>query len=145
MLKHYAKLNKKKQKKLYLGNIYAKRDWGHAEDYVVAMWKILQQRQPEDFVIATGRQYSIRQFISLVSKKIDMPIFWKGKGLNEKAYDKNKNCIIECKKKYFRPAEVDTLKGDYSKARRLLKWKPENDINSLIDDMISYDLDTILK
>ena len=145
VVKALCKIKYKKQKKLFVGNIYSKRDWGHAKDYVTAMWKILQYKKAEDFVICTGKQYTTKQFINMVAKKLGMPIFWKGKGLNEKAYDKNKNCIIECKKKYFRPAEVDTLKGDYSKARRLLKWKPENDINSLIDDMISYELDTILK
>ena len=76
----------------------------------------------------------------MVAKSLKMKISWKGKGINEKGYDEKNNCIIECRKKYFRPAEVDTLKGDYSKARKLLKWKPENDIKSLIDDMISYEL-----
>ena len=125
---------------MFLGNIYSKRDWGHAKDYVKAMWKILQHNKPDDFVICTGKQYTIKQFISMVAKSLKMKISWKGKGINEKGYDEKNNCIIECRKKYFRPAEVDTLKGDYSKARRLLKWKPENDIKSLIDDMISYEL-----
>ncbi len=134
-----CKIKLKRQKKLILGNLYSKRDWGHAEDYVEAMWKILQFKRPEDFVICTGKQYSIKDFITYVSKDLNMKIKWKGNGINEKAFDSKGNCIIECNKKYFRPAEVDTLKGDYSKARRLLKWRPKHDIKSLIKDMISYE------
>ena len=128
-----------KQKKLILGNLYAKRDWGHAEDYVEAMWKILQNNKPEDFVICTGKQYSIKEFINLVSEELKLKIRWKGKGLTEKGYDTQNNCIIECNKKYLRPAEVDTLKGDFSKARKVLKWKPKHNIKSLVKDMISYE------
>ena len=135
-----CKIKFKKQKKLFIGNLYSKRDWGHAEDYVNAMWKILQQKKPEDFVISTGRQYSIKKFIELVAKKLEMKIYWKGKGINEKGYDKNGICIIECSKKYFRPAEVDSLIGDASKAKRKLKWYPKHDIHSLIDDMVSHEL-----
>ena len=116
-MKALCKIKLERQKKLILGNLYSKRDWGHAEDYVEAMWKILQFKRPEDFVICTGKQYSIKDFITLVSNDLDMKIRWKGKGVNEKAYDSKGNCIIECNKKYFRPAEVDTLKGDYSKAQ----------------------------
>ena len=130
----------KKQKKLFIGNLNAKRDWGHAEDYVQAMWRILQYKKPDDFVICTGKQYSIKDFINMVSKALEMKITWRGKGIKEKAYDKNNNCIIECSKKYFRPAEVDTLKGDASKAKKLLKWKPKHNIHTLINDMISYEL-----
>ena len=139
IVKALCKIKLEKQKKLILGNLYSKRDWGHAEDYVEAMWKILQFKRPEDFVICTGKQYSIKDFITYVSKDLNMKIKWKGKGINEKAFDSKGNCIIECNKKYFRPAEVDTLKGDYSKARRLLKWRPKHDIKSLIKDMISYE------
>ena len=99
----------------------------------------------EYFVICTGKQYTIKQFINMVAKQLNMKLKWKGKGINEKAFDSNNNCIIECSKKYLRPAEVDTLRGDYSKARKILKWKPENDINSLIKDMIAYELDNHLK
>ena len=134
-----CKIKFKKQKKLFVGNLYAKRDWGHAEDYVIAMWKILQNKSPEDFVISTGKQYSIKQFINLVAKKLNMKISWKGKGIKEKAYNINNDCIIECSKKYFRPAEVDTLIGDSSKARKKLNWKPKHNIHSLIDDMISHE------
>jgi len=140
IVKALCKIKLERQKKLILGNLYSKRDWGHAEDYVEAMWKILQFKRPEDFVICTGKQYSIKDFITLVSNDLDMKIRWKGKGVNEKAYDSKGNCIIECNKKYFRPAEVDTLKGDYSKARKLLKWRPKHNIKSLIKDMISYEL-----
>ena len=126
-----------KQKTLYLGNLDAKRDWGHAKDYVVAMWKILQQKQPEDFVIATGKQYSIRQFISLVSKKINIKIIWKGKGLKEKGYDSiNRKPIIAIDKNYIRPLDVNTLLGNASKARKKLSWKPKINIHKLIDEMI---------
>ena len=138
-----CRIKQKKQKKLFVGNLYAKRDWGHAQDYVKAMWKILQNNKPEDFVICTGKQYTIKQFINLFSKELNLKIIWKGKGLNEKAYDKKNNCIIECSKKYLRPAEVDTLKGNFSKARKILKWKPEHDLKSLIKDMISYELESI--
>ena len=140
VVKALCKIKFKKQKKLILGNINAKRDWGHAKDYVEAMWKMLQQKKPDDFVICTGKQYSIKNFINLVSKKLKIKIRWKGKGVNEKGFDENGNCIIECNKRYFRPAEVDTLQGDYSKARKILKWKPKNNIDALIDDMVSYEL-----
>jgi GDPmannose 4,6-dehydratase len=126
--------------KLYLGNLYAKRDWGHAKDYVVAMWKILQQKNPGDFVVATGKQYTVKDFVNLSAKKLNLKIIWKGKGINEKAYDKeSKKVVVECDKKYFRPSEVDTLLGDSSKARKILKWKPKYNIDDLIKDMINYE------
>ena len=132
-----VRIKKRKQKILYLGNLDSKRDWGHAKDYVVAMWKILQQKQPEDFVIATGKQYSIRQFISLVSKKINMKIIWRGKGLKEKGYDSiTKKPIIAIDKNYIRPLDVNTLLGNASKARKKLSWKPKINIHKLIDEMI---------
>ena len=130
-----------KQKRLFVGNLDAKRDWGHAEDYVQAMWKMMQYKRPDDFVICSGKQYSIRDFINMVSKALGMKLKWKGKGIKAKAFDENNRCIIECRKKYFRPSEVDTLIGDPSKARKLLKWKPKHNIHSLIKDMISYELD----
>ncbi len=140
IVKALCRIKLQRQKKLFLGNLYSKRDWGHAEDYVEAMWKILQNNKPDDFVICTGKQYSIKEFINLVSKELKLKIRWKGKGLNEKGYDTQNNCIIECNKKYLRPAEVDTLKGDFSKARKVLKWKPKHNIKSLVKDMISYEL-----
>ena len=143
IVKALCKIKKKKQKKLYLGNIYAKRDWGHAQDYVIAMWKILQYKKADDWVICTGKQYSVKQFINLVAKKINLIIYWKGKGLSEKAYTKDNKIVIEIKKEYFRPAEVDNLKGNSSKAKRLLNWKPSKDINLLIQDMVNYELNEL--
>ena len=126
------------QKKLVLGNLNAKRDWGHAKDFVKAQWLIMQQKKPGDYVIATGKQYSVKQFINLVAHELDMKIIWKGKGIKEKAYDKiSKKVIVECDKKYFRPLDVNTLLGDATKARRQLKWKPKVNIKELIKDMIS--------
>tara|TARA_B100002051_G_C16701217_1_gene621099 strand:+ start:122 stop:1159 length:1038 start_codon:yes stop_codon:yes gene_type:complete len=143
VVKALCRIKLNKQKKLFVGNLYAKRDWGHAEDYVKAMWKMLQHYKPDDFVICTGKQYTIKQFINMVAKQLKILIKWKGKGINEKAFDKKNNCIVECNKKYLRPTEVDTLKGDFSKAKKQLKWKPNHDINSLIKDMISYELNTL--
>ena len=102
------------------------------------MWKILQQKTSDDYVIATGKQYSVKQFINLVAQELDMKIIWKGRGIKERAYDKiSKKVIVECDKKYFRPLDVNTLLGDASKARRQLKWKPKVNIKELIKDMIS--------
>jgi len=140
-----CKIKSGKQKKLFLGNLYAKRDWGHAKDYCVAMWKILQHKKPDDFIIATGKQYSIKQFINIVAKKLKMQITWKGKGVNEKGYNNKKEPIIECDKNYFRPLDVNTLLGDASKAKKELKWKPRIDINMLIDEMIEFELKNISK
>ena len=131
-----CKINLGKQKKLYLGNLNAKRDWGHAREYCFAMWKILQQKKPDDFVIATGIQYSIKDFINLTCKRLGMKIKWKGKGLKEKAYNVLGDAIIECDKSYFRPLDVNTLLGDAKKARKKLNWKPKIDMVSLIDEMI---------
>ncbi len=126
-----------KEKKLFLGNLNAKRDWGHAKDYVEAMWKILQQKKPDDYVIATGKQYSIREFVKIVCKKLKLNLIWKGKGLNEVGYDKDgRKVIIEIDKNYFRPLDVNTLLGNASKARRKLKWNPKYNINTLVDEMI---------
>ena len=145
VVKALCNIKHNKQKKLFVGNLYSKRDWGHAQDYVKAMWKILQHKQPDDFVICTGKQYTIKQFINLVAQELNMKIKWKGKGIKEKAYNEKNRCIIECKRKYLRLAEVDTLKGNFSKAKKLLKWKPENDIKSLIKDMVNYELNLILR
>ncbi len=131
-----CKIKEGKQKKLFLGNLNAKRDWGHAKDYCFAMWKMLQQKKPDDYVIATGKQYSIKQFINITAKKLKMKIIWKGKGAKEKGYNDKGIPIIECDKNYFRPLDVNTLLGDAKKARRLLKWKPKKDINYLINEMI---------
>jgi GDPmannose 4,6-dehydratase len=127
------------QNKLFLGNLYAKRDWGHAKDYVEAMWKIINQKQPKDYVIATGKQSTVKNFVNLAAKELKMKIKWNGKGINEKGYY-NKKIIIQCDKKYFRPLEVDTLLGDASKARKELKWKPRFNLKTLIKDMIREEI-----
>jgi GDPmannose 4,6-dehydratase len=133
-----CKIINNNQKKLYLGNLYAKRDWGHARDYVFAMWKMLQRNKPDDYVIATGQQYSVKEFINFTAKELGIVIKWKGRGINEKGYWNNK-CIIEIDKEYFRPTEVNSLKGDSSKARKLLGWKPNTNIKSLIKEMIKFE------
>ncbi len=137
IIRALVKIKMGHQKKLYLGNLDSKRDWGHAKDYVEAMWKILQQKNPDDFVIATGKQYSIRQFVDLVSKKLNMRIKWTGKGHKEKGFDAiRKKNIIFIDKNYIRPLDVNTLLGDAAKARRKLSWKPKINIHQLIDEMI---------
>ncbi len=130
---------------LILGNLYAKRDWGHAKDYVYAMWKILQQKNPDDFVISTGKQFSIKSFINLVTKHLKIKLKWKGVGIKEKAYDENKRCIIACSKKYFRPTEVDSLLGDSKKASKILNWKPKYDIHMLIKEIIEEEFKKLKK
>ena len=124
---------------LYLGNIYAKRDWGHALDYVKAMWLMLQQKKPDDYVVATGKQISVKKFIELVCKELQIQIKWKGKGLNEIGYWKKKP-IIKIDPKYFRPTEVDSLLGSSKKAKRILKWTPQYNIQKLVKEMIDYEL-----
>jgi len=126
-----------KQKILVLGNLYSRRDWGHAKDYVESMWKILQQKKPDDYVVATRTSHSVKDFINISAKKIGIKLIWKNKGLKEVGIDKTNNkIIIMIDKKYFRETEVDDLIGDYSKAKRLLKWKPKYSFNALVDDMI---------
>ena len=128
-----------KQKTLYLGNLDSKRDWGHAKDYVQMIWLMLQQKKPEDFVIATGKQYSVRDFVNLVAKKLKMTLKWSGKGINEFALYKNKK-IIKIDPYYFRPSEVDNLLGDPSKAKKKLNWHPKISFDELVEEMIKYDL-----
>ena len=140
-----CRIKLKKQKKLILGNLDAKRDWGHAKDYVEAMWKMLQNKTAQDYVISTGKQYSVKAFVNLSLKELNIKYHWKGRGVNEKCYDDNGNCIIECDKEYFRPLEVDTLLGDSSKARKELNWKPKFNINSLVKEMISIELNNLNK
>ena len=131
------------QKELYLGNLYAKRDWGHAKDYVVAMWKILQQKKPEDYVIATGNTYSIKQFIGIVSKELKMKISWRGKDINEVGFYNGKK-IIKCDKNYFRPLDVQKLLGNANKARKELNWKPSYNIASLVKEMVEFEMKKLL-
>ena len=139
IVKSLCKISKGFEEKLFLGNLYSKRDWGHADDYCRAMWLMLQQKNPRDFVIATNKQYSVKSFIEIVAKKLDMKIKWSGKGLNEKGY-LNGKIIIAIDSKYLRPTEVETLLGDYSKAKKYLKWQPKHDIESLVEEMISSEL-----
>ena len=127
------------QKNLYLGNLNASRDWGHAKDYVEAQWLMLQQTAPEDFVIATGKQYSVRDFINLASKYLDMQIEWNGKNLKEVGIYKGKE-IIKIDPRYFRPTEVETLLGDGSKAKEKLNWSPKISFEELVEEMVNEDL-----
>jgi len=132
------------QKKLYLGNLNALRDWGHAKDFVEAQWLMLQQENPEDFVIATGKQYSVRDFINEASKNLDIKIEWSGKGVNEVGTF-NGNDIIKIDPKYFRPTEVETLLGDASKAKEKLNWSPKTSFKELVKEMVDEDLKLAIK
>ena len=137
-----VRIKMKKQKSLSLGNLYAIRDWGHAKDYVETMWKILQYKKPDDWVIATNEEMTVKDFVNKCAKKLKMNLIWKNKGIKEVAIDKNTDkTVIKIDKKFFRPGEVDFLKGDYSKAKNLLNWKPRYKSDDLIDDMIKYEQD----
>ena len=125
------------QKTLTLGNLYSRRDWGHAKDYVESMWLILQQKKPDDFVVATRTSNSVKDFVNIAAKKLGIKIIWKNIGLKEVGINmENKKIIIKINKKYFRETEVDNLIGDFSKAKKILKWKPKYSFNKLVDDMI---------
>ena len=128
------------QENLYLGNLDAKRDWGHARDYVEMQWLMLQQEKPEDFVIATGKQYSVREFVNSAVKELDMELNWSGDGVDEKGYDKQGRCIIEVDPRYFRPTEVETLLGDASKAKSKLGWVPKTGFSELVQEMVQADM-----
>ncbi|MCI4671461.1 MAG: GDP-mannose 4,6-dehydratase [Bacteroidia bacterium] len=126
---------------LKLGNLDAKRDWGYAKDYVQMMWMMLQQDKPEDFVIATGKMYTVREFVEKAAKHIDMEIVWKGEGVEEKGYDaKTGKLVVEVDPKYFRPAEVELLVGDPTKAKEILGWVPKVDIDELVEIMMTNDI-----
>ena len=127
------------QKKLYLGNLNAMRDWGHAKDFVEAQWLMLQQKKPEDFVIATGKKYFVRDFINEAAKNLDMEISWSGKGLDEVG-SFNGQEIIKVDPRYFRPTEVETLLGDASKAKKKLNWSPKITFEQLVKEMVDSDL-----
>ena len=132
-----TRIKKGKQKTLTLGNLYSRRDWGHAKDYVESMWKILQQKKPDDFVVATKSSYSVKDFVNICAKKLKINLIWKKNGLNEIGINKDNNkTIIRINKRYFRETEVDNLIGDYSKAKKILKWKPKFSFEKLVDDMI---------
>lgn len=128
------------QDQLYLGNLDAKRDWGHARDYVEMQWLMLQQEVPEDFVIATGKQYSVRDFVECAAAELGMTIRWEGSGENEKGYDSSNNCIVSIDPRYYRPTEVESLLGDSSKARKKLGWTPKTSFKELVVEMMREDL-----
>lgn len=125
---------------LFLGNLDAKRDWGHAKDYVEAQWLMLQQQFPEDFVIATGMQYSVRDFVNKAAAILDIHLSWKGAGLAEKGYDQHGNCVISIDPRYFRPTEVDSLVGNAQKAKLKLNWQPKISFDELLNEMVQEDL-----
>jgi len=129
------------QERLYLGNLDAKRDWGHARDYVEMQWLMLQQQKPEDFVIATGEQHSVREFVTIAASEIGIDLRWEGRGLDEKGYDSRTGaCLVEVDPRYFRPAEVETLLGDASKAKQNLGWEPKTGFRELVTEMVREDL-----
>lgn len=128
------------EEKLYLGNLDARRDWGHAKDYVEGMWRMLQYKEPDDFILATNEAHSVREFAEESAKVLGMEIVWKGRGVKEKGFDKKtRKIIIEIDPKYFRPAEVDVLQGDYSKAKKKLGWKPKIKFKELVSLMTEAD------
>ena len=128
------------QAHLYLGNLNALRDWGHAKDYVEMQWLMLQQEQPEDFVIATGVQYSVRDFVNIAAKELGIAMRWDGEGSSEKGYDDTGKCIVSVDSRYFRPTEVETLLGDPSKAKAKLGWEPQITFGELVKEMVREDL-----
>lgn len=128
------------QDKLFIGDLESLRDWGHARDFVEAMWLILQQDEPDDYVIATGKQYSVRQFIEVAAAELDMDIEWKGRGINEVGFDRNQGQeIIAVDPRYFRPTEVETLLGDPSKIKKKLGWEPTISFEELVKEMVAAD------
>ena len=142
-----ARISKGVQNKLYLGNLNAKRDWGYAKDYAKSMWLMLQQDEPEDFVIATGEQHSVREFVELAFKVVSINIKWVGEGINEKGVNElNGEVIVEVDEKYYRPSEVESLQGNPSKAKKILGWNPkETKFSELVELMVKSDLKIISK
>lgn len=130
------------QECLYLGNLNAKRDWGHARDYVTMQWLMLQQEEPEDYVIATGQQYSVRDFVNAAARELDLTVQWEGEGIDEKGFDSQGKCIVAVDPRYFRPTEVETLLGDASKAREKLGWTPATSFQQLVVEMVRADLES---
>ena len=132
------------QEKLFLGNLGAKRDWGHARDYVEGMWRIVQNPTPDDFVLATGETHEVREFVELAFKEVDVAIEWQGTGVDEKGIDaKTGKILVEVDPRYFRPTEVELLIGDASKAKRVLGWSPTTPFATLVKDMVASDLDLV--
>ena len=138
-----CRIKKNIQKKLYLGNIDAIRDWGHAKDYMDAAWRMMQQKKPENYVIASGIQHSVKEFVNLVLKELKIKYKWKGSGVKSKCYDNSNKCIIECSKVYYRPLEVESLKGDSSKARKKLNWRPKITVSELVKEMVNSEMKKI--
>jgi GDPmannose 4,6-dehydratase len=129
------------QRKLFLGNLNARRDWGHARDYIEAQWLILQQAAPDDYVIATGEQHSVREFVEIAFREVGIDVVWKGEGISEKGHDKETGkVIVEVDRQYFRPTEVETLLGDPSKAKKKLGWSPKVSFSELVSEMVREDL-----
>jgi GDPmannose 4,6-dehydratase len=128
------------QERLYLGNLNALRDWGHARDYVEAQWLMLQQESPEDLVIASGEQHSVREFVDLAAAELGLQMAWSGVGVEEKGHDQNGRCLVEVDQRYFRPTEVETLLGDARKARARLGWTPRISFRELVSEMVREDL-----
>ncbi|MBA3023307.1 MAG: GDP-mannose 4,6-dehydratase [Gammaproteobacteria bacterium] len=138
-----ARIKLNLQECLYLGNMDSLRDWGHAKDYVEMQWLMLQQEQPEDFVIATGVQYSVRDFVNAAAEELGIKVRWEGKGVDEKGYDAaTGKCIVQVDPRYFRPTEVETLLGDASKAKQKLGWTPKITFKELVAEMVREDLKT---
>jgi GDPmannose 4,6-dehydratase len=137
-----ARIKLGQQDCLYLGNLNAKRDWGHAKDYVEMQWMMLQQETPEDYVIATGIQYSVRDFVNAAADELDMKISWEGEGVNERGLDQSGRCVVRVDPKYFRPTEVETLLGDPSKAKTKLNWEPKISFSELVSEMVRSDLES---
>ena len=142
IVKSLCKIKLGSNEKLYLGNLYAKRDWGHAKDYVLAMWKMMQKKVSKDYVISTGKQYSVKYFLNLVAKALKLKIKWKGKGLKECGYLNNKKIVL-IDKNYFRPTEVESLLGNSNKARKELNWKPSYNLNKLVKDMVAQEIKSL--
>jgi GDPmannose 4,6-dehydratase len=128
------------QSQLFLGNLDAKRDWGHARDYIEMQWMMLQQEKPQDYVIATGRQYSVRDFVQRCAALLELDLTWHGSGVEERAVDKTGNVVVSVDPRYFRPTEVETLLGDPSKAQRELGWVPRTSFEELVREMVECDL-----
>jgi GDPmannose 4,6-dehydratase len=136
-----ARIVKNKQKTLYLGNIDALRDWGHAKDYVESMWRILNHKNADDFVISTGKTYSVRKFVEMAFDKVGIKLIWRGTGLKEVGLDKKTLKIyVKIDPRYFRPLEVPKLIGNSKKAKKILKWKPKHNLDMLVSEMLNFDL-----
>ena len=141
-----AAISQGKQEKIWLGNLDAKRDWGHAKDYVKGMWLILQNKIPDDFVLATGKSYTVRQFCELAFREVGIEIDWAGEGMQERGINKKNNkTIVEIDERYFRPTEVDYLKGDATKAKKILHWTPEVSFEELVSEMVKADIQRVNK